>query len=289
MSESKTIDELVDSSPKVLAFLKQRNDNLTPESQQKYEIMMKEPSIYPRVMILAMDDKAYYLISYLLEEVKHSDYNDQLLGYALFQGHLNVVLVLEKRIDFNKANISWLTAQHLYGLGLISESNDIKGPLDIAILSGKTAVIDYVSNKVDIKSSSLIRAAEYGKLDFMKHIYSDTMRSEARVEALAISLRLATSDCVSFLLSRVPKEGYNLDLVMASLEYGDSKVFSKIFKETELKHDDISEILREIKEGNYEKELAIVSEDSRVTQEMLKTTFNTKVSDMVVTNETSLL
>lgn len=271
--EFKTMDELVTSSPKVLAFLKERNTSLTPEAKQKYEVMMEEPNVYPRVMILAMDDKAYHLISYLLERVKYSEYDEQLLGYALFQGHLNVVLAIEKRVDLAKATISWLTAQHLYSLGLISESNNIEGPLNIAIMSGKTVVIDYISTKIIINSASLVKAAEYGKLEFMKHIYSPTMRSEAQIEALAISLRLCTRDCVDFLLPRAPKEGYNLDLVMASLEHGDVKVFTKIFKETKLESEDMLEILREIKEGNYEKELSVVSEDSRVKEDMLKGVF----------------
>lgn len=270
IKEPKTVDELIASSPKVLAFLKERNDSLTPEARQKYDKMIEETDVYPRVMILAMDDKAYHLISYTLSAVKESSYDSQLLGYALFQGHLSVVVALEKRVKFTDANISVLTARHLYVLGAVHGTSAIQGPLDIAIMSGKVDVINYVSSKVEIKSDSLVKAAEYGKVEFMKHTYSPTIRHEAQVEALAISLRAQNISCVEFLLERVPKSAYNADLVMASIEYEDVKTFSLIFKDAKLNEAELIEILKEIKRSNYDKHLTVVSEDSRVSQDLIK-------------------
>ena len=231
-------------------------------------------------MILAMDETpegsttsgSLKLISYLLGAVEFSTYDEELLGYALFQGHLCVVEALVKRMaegSLDKAYLGYLTREHLISLSRLSRQDveehldELGGPVNIALMSGDTKVIDYVSNKYPIKASEFTKAAEFGKLNSLKHIYSPSAKASSLADALAISLRSSWPKGVQYLMERVPTNAYSKDTVMASLEYGDSKVFAKILGGATLNQQDIKEIADEINRGSYTKEMEILMQDPR--------------------------
>jgi len=219
----------------------------------------------------------YQIISTLFHEVKQSHHDAEVLGYALFKGHLNVVEELGKRTEFVNAYIGWFAATRLHSHNLLDKVMDVVGPVNIAILSDRTEVIDYVASKVTINSSTLVYATEYGKITFMKHVYSPDMRVEQRLLALSTAMRSGATSCVDFLLARTPKDKYTVDLVMTALEHTDVKIFDRCFKDAKLKEEDIVTILQEIKKLNYERQLAVISDDTRVTPQILKLVFEPAV------------
>lgn len=219
----------------------------------------------------------YHLVSYLLSLVEFSEKDNEILGYALFQGHLCVVEALLNRTSLDKAYLGYLTREHLVSLGRLNRqeadeyANDLSGPVNIALMSEDPKVIDYVANKYPIKSAEFVRATEFGKIGSMKHIYSPSIKPELQAAALAAALRNNWATGIEYLLERVPQSAYSKDTIMASLEYGDTKVFQYLLPRTTLSQEDLKEIAEEIIRGSYTKEMEILTQDSRYVSNSIGT------------------
>lgn len=269
-SKAVTLESLIDTSPSVRSFV---NDKLSLTPEVPVTDFVVQDANYARIMVMAMEDKAYSLISGVLSLVARSKFNDELLGFALFRGHLSVTEALLKKdkLTLQDARLGQFTKLVLKTHFLLS-SDDLKehddamnDPIGLALLSDNEKVIDYVATRVrPLTSADFVSAVKYGRLASAKRIHHPSIKAEKMLEALELSLSSSWTEGIEYLLPLVPVNAFKISTVMYSLEQPDTKIFKTVYSAcySTLSAGERDDVVKTATNHNYADVLAVIKEFS---------------------------